>query len=368
MSHVFHRLFGGHHEPGADDNNGGGDNDDIDLFTASAKPDEKTHLLRAERKLFRSLRGASISRQNSDEDTADAVIGSKHDELVESAAVAGGSGRSLGTFQGVFAPVSLSMLSSILFLRVGYIVGNAGFLETLLLLGIAYSILVATVLSICAIATNGAVEGGGVYFMISRTLGMEFGGSIGILFWFANIVSSALYLAACTEGIVGSFGPVGNLLPDAVPDGKWWRFLYASVVNLLNLTVCLVGSKMFGKTSAIVLAIVVACSVTTMGSFFADDGFEKTYVYNVTSDCVPPTDNVSLPNCTKAASGVFVGLAAASAASLGNIFSDNLMPKYEFDCSDVGAEVSFFTVFGVLFSGVTGIMSGKCVQDWRREE
>lgn len=60
------------------------------------------------------------------------------------------------------------MLSSILFLRIGYIVGNAGLLETILLFLIAYVILVSTVLSICAIATNGAVEVS--FYSISRHL------------------------------------------------------------------------------------------------------------------------------------------------------------------------------------------------------
>ena len=82
-----------------------------------------------------------------------------------------GQHKGLSTFTGVFAPVVLSMCSTILFLRMGYVVGNAGVLGSLLMLFISFVILTCTTLSISAIATNGAVEGGGVYFMLSRTLG-----------------------------------------------------------------------------------------------------------------------------------------------------------------------------------------------------
>lgn len=203
--------------------------------------------------------------------------------------------RTLGAFSGVFAPVSLSMFSALVFLRMGYIVGNAGLLVTLVQFAIAYLILYFTVMSVCAISTNGAVEGGGAYFMISRTLGPEFGGSIGTLFFFANLVNSALNIAGCVEGLVENFGPTGYLSRQnisrflhyvcfrylvgensagLIPDGHWYRFMYCSILNVLNLLICLVGAGLFAKTTVFVLAIVVLCLSITFSSYFIQKPLE----------------------------------------------------------------------------------------------
>ena len=198
-----------------------------------------SQLANSERKLFRSLAGSPEM-----EDT---------------------NIRTLGTIKGVFAPVSLSMFSALLFLRMGYIVGNAGFLETVLLFFIAYLILVSTVFSICAIASNGAVKTGGVYFMLSRTMGAEFGGAVGILFYFANVVGSALYVTACVEGFLNSFGESkGAFIQDGAwgfPSGTWWSFLYCSAFNFANLCLCLIGAELFGKFSLTILVLVSSTGI-----------------------------------------------------------------------------------------------------------
>ena len=71
--------------------------------------------------------------------------------------------RSLRTMPGVFCPVALSMCSVALFMRIGFIVGNTGFYESIGLYGLVFAIYVLTGLSVCAISTNGAIQGGGVY-------------------------------------------------------------------------------------------------------------------------------------------------------------------------------------------------------------
>jgi len=117
------------------------------------------------------------------------------------------SKRTLTTIPGVFCPIALSMFSISLFMRVGFVIAHAGVLQALLQFGLCFVILFCTLLSVCSLATNGAIEGGGVYHMISRALGPEFGGSIGVLFFFANVIGNGQSVAALVEALVDSFGP-----------------------------------------------------------------------------------------------------------------------------------------------------------------
>jgi amino acid transporter len=115
-------------------------------------------------------------------------------------------GGTLGTFSGVFTPSVLTILGIILFLRLGYVVGNAGLGKALMIIGLANAISILTSISLAAVATNLRVKGGGDYYLISRTLGVEFGGSIGLVLFLAQSVSIAFYCIGFAEA-VASFAP-----------------------------------------------------------------------------------------------------------------------------------------------------------------
>ncbi|XP_022111158.1 solute carrier family 12 member 9-like isoform X2 [Acanthaster planci] len=246
--------------------------------------------------------------------------------------------RHLTTFFGVFVPCVLSMFSVILFLRVGYAVGESGLLQTLAMFALGYFIVLLTVLSICAISTNGAIQGGGAYFMISRALGPEFGGSIGVMFFIANVFSSALYCIGFVEAIIDNFGTGGALLLSGggIPIDGWWSFLYSSIVLLFCLVVCLIGAGMFARTSFFIFLVVMAALITVLVSFFTKTEFEVHF----------PRNNQLNPN----GSANYTGFKWETLQS--NLYG-KLMPDYT-----TLLDVNFLVVFAVLFNGCTGIMAG----------
>jgi amino acid transporter len=112
----------------------------------------------------------------------------------------------LGTFGGVFTPSILTILGIILFLRLGYVIGQAGLARGLVIIALANAISLLTSFSLSAIATNLKVKGGGDYYLISRTLGVEFGGAIGVVLCLAQSISVGFYCIGFGEALT-------NILP-----------------------------------------------------------------------------------------------------------------------------------------------------------
>ncbi|MDE2834032.1 MAG: amino acid permease [Bacteroidota bacterium] len=111
---------------------------------------------------------------------------------------AGGRGHGFGTLPVFLAGIS-TILGAIMFLRFGYAVGNVGLLGVLAIIFLGHLVIIPTALALAEIATNRKVEGGGEYFIISRSFGTTIGGVIGLCLYLSQAVSVAFYLIAFAE-------------------------------------------------------------------------------------------------------------------------------------------------------------------------
>ncbi len=155
-----------------------------------------------------------------------------------------------GSFGGVFTPCTLTILGVIMFLRFGYVVGNTGLVYALLILLAAKAITVLTTLSLSAIATNTKIEGGGAYFLISRSLGVEFGGAIGVVFFLAQAISVSMYVIGFTEAFMAV---TGNAL----------EFKWVAIATNFAVFICVyIGAGWTIKVQYFILAILGASLVS----------------------------------------------------------------------------------------------------------
>ncbi|MCA9925073.1 MAG: hypothetical protein KC419_14510 [Anaerolineales bacterium] len=113
--------------------------------------------------------------------------------------------RKFGTFEGVFLPTLLTILGAVMYLRTGWVVGEAGLLGAWIIIILSNVITLCTGLSISTIATNIRVGAGGSFSIISQSLGLEVGGSVNVPFYLAQAISVAFYIFAFTEGWLSIF-------------------------------------------------------------------------------------------------------------------------------------------------------------------
>lgn len=121
-------------------------------------------------------------------------------DFLKTPAVADPKIKKFGTFGGVFTPDVLTILGVIMYLRLGWVVGNAGFLGAIAIILLAKVVTLCTGLAMSSITTNIRIGAGGAYSIISKSLGLEAGGSVGIPFYISQTLSAALYIIGFTEG------------------------------------------------------------------------------------------------------------------------------------------------------------------------
>ncbi len=168
-----------------------------------------------------------------------------------------------GAFSGVFTPSILTILGVIMYLRFGWVVGEAGLGGALLVVLVSHVISLTTGLSVASIATNRTVGAGGAYYMISRSLGASTGGAIGIPLFFAQALSVTFYVIGFTESLI-------NLLPAGFFEHGWmsrWGFEVAvgSAVNVLLTLISYKSAEAAIRVQYVVMAAIAASIV----AFFA---------------------------------------------------------------------------------------------------
>ncbi len=164
-------------------------------------------------------------------------------------------------FRGVFIPTFLSIVGVILFLRLGYIVGGAGFFGSIMIILLSVSVTLATGLSLSSIASNVRIGAGGAYSIINKTLGLEIGGSIGIPLYIAQAFSVALYIFGFAETFEFIFP--GHQMP---------HIALISFVFLFLLT--FISTKLAVKFQVLVFGIICL----SLGLIFLGSGsFENTF-------------------------------------------------------------------------------------------
>lgn len=155
-----------------------------------------------------------------------------------------------GTAPVFFTAIS-TILGAILFLRFGYAVGTLGFFGVLLIIIVGHMVTIPTALAISEIATNQRVEGGGEYFIISRSFGLNIGGTIGIALYLSQAISVAFYVIAFTE----AFEPVFNWFHNAYGFELPRQVISLPALGILALLILRKGANMGVKALYVVVVI-----------------------------------------------------------------------------------------------------------------
>lgn len=211
-----------------------------------------------------------------------------------------------GTWDGVFTSCMLNIFGVVIFLRTGWMVGNAGIGLSLLIIVLTLLVALAPALSAIGVCERCQVESGGVYFLLAHVLGQRSGGTVGILYSFGMAVSISLFCAGFGESLAETTGW----------EGPWAVRVIGLITSLILLVVVLAGVKWVVKLQLLLLAILMLSVLDFLVGTFAHTDY----------------------------SAGFTGYRTEN-------MEKNAPPKFS-------EGQNFFSVFGVFFPSATGVLAG----------
>ncbi|XP_078684120.1 solute carrier family 12 member 1-like isoform X4 [Branchiostoma floridae x Branchiostoma belcheri] len=228
---------------------------------------------------------------------------------------AGPAAIKFGWIKGVLVRCLLNIWGVMLFIRLSWVVGQAGIGYSSIIILLSAVVTTVTTLSMSAICTNGEVKGGGAYYLISRSLGPEFGGAIGLIFSLANAVAVAMYVVGFAETVRDLLKDNNALMIDETNDIR----IVGCITIVLLLGITMLGMEWEAKAQlGLLVILVVAILNYFIGAF------------------IPATR---------------VKMSKGFLNYQGEIFAENWVPDFR-------EGESFFSVFSVFFPAATGILAG----------
>ena len=162
----------------------------------------------------------------------------------------------------VFFTALSTILGAILFLRFGWAVGQVGFFGVMGIIILGHLVTIPTAMAVAEIATNQRVQGGGAYYIISRSFGLNVGGAIGIALFLSQAISVAFYVIAFAEAFEPAINYINDTYGFLIADKRW---ISIPTMVLLSVIILTKGANVGMKA----LYIVVAVLITSLIFFFA---------------------------------------------------------------------------------------------------
>ena len=180
-----------------------------------------------------------------------------------------------GTFSGVFTPSILTILGVIMYMRLGWIVGESGLILAIAIILVAHIISITTGLSIASIATDKKIRTGGIYYILSRSLGLPIGGAIGITMFIGTALSIALYLIGFAENFVGI-----QMIRDmtGLDESIMSYRIVGTAIVLILVIITLISTNMAIKTQFFILAAIAISLASILIGLFSAPGTETTAI------------------------------------------------------------------------------------------